>query len=128
MERNHKAYREILAQYEDMTQDLFFDIRRGIITSYDEFEAKYTDLSRRFTDAIEPTGYHEQLNPTVFELIEKAKNSGDSLEEFAQLFLNTLTLVEFSDEQLNALMEPQQPEDDEDPFWSSVLPQKTDDE
>ena len=127
MERNHKAYRKILAQYEDMTQDLFFDIRRGVITSYDEFEAKYTDLSRRFTDAIEPTGYHEQLNPTVFELIEKAKKNGDSLEEFAQLFLNTLTLVEFSDEQLNALMEPQQPEDD-DPFWSSVLPKNPDDE
>lgn len=127
MERNHKAYRKILAQYEDMTQDLFFDIRRGIVTSYDEFEAKYADLSRRFTDAIEPTGYHEQLNPTVFELIEKAKKNGDSLEEFAQLFLNTLTLVEFSDEQLNALMEPQQPEDD-DPFWSSVLPKNPDDE
>ena len=127
MERNHKAYREILAQYEDMTQDLFFDIRRGIVTSYDEFEAKYADLSRRFTDAIEPTGYHEQLNPTIFELIEKAKKSGDSLKEFAQLFLNTLTFVEFSDEQLNALMEPQQPEDD-DPFWSSVLPKDPEDE
>lgn len=127
MERNRKAYREILAQYEDMTQDLFFDIRRGIVTSYDEFEAKYADLSRRFTEAIEPTGYHEQLNPTIFELIKKAKKNGDSLEEFAQLFLNTLTFIEFPDEQLNALMEPQQPED-EDPFWSSVLPKKTDDE
>ena len=39
MERNRKAYSKILAQYEDMTQDLFFDIRRGIVTSYDEFEA-----------------------------------------------------------------------------------------
>ena len=55
MERNHKAYRKILAQYEDMTQDLFLDIRRGVITSFDEFEAKYTDLSRRFSEAIEPT-------------------------------------------------------------------------
>lgn len=127
MERNHKAYRKILAQYEDMTQDLFFDIRRGIVTSYDEFEAKYTDLSRRFTDAIEPTGYHEQLNPTIFELIEKAKRAGDSLEDFSQLFLGTLTLIEFPDEQLNALMEPQQTEDD-DPFWSSVLPKNPDDE
>ena len=127
MERNHKAYRKILAQYEDMTQDLFLDIRRGIITSSDEFEAKYTDLSRRFSEAIEPTGYHEQLNPTIFELIEKAKSTGDSLEEFAQLFLNTLTFVEISDEQLNALMEPQQSEDD-DPFWSSVLPKNPEDE
>lgn len=127
MERNRKAYSKILAQYEDMTQDLFFDIRRGIVTSYDEFEAKYADLSRRFTEAIEPTGYHEQLNPTIFELIKKAKKNGDSLEEFAQLFLNTLTFVEFSDEQLNALMEPQQPEDD-DPFWSSVLPKDPEDE
>lgn len=127
MERNRKAYSKILAQYEDMTQDLFFDIRRGIVTSYDEFEAKYADLSRRFTEAIEPTGYHEQLNPTIFELIKKAKKNGDSLEEFAQLFLNTLTFVEFSDEQLNALMEPQQPEDD-DPFWSSVLPKEPEEE
>lgn len=127
MERNRKAYREILAQYEDMTQDLFFDIRRGIVTSYDEFEAKYADLSRRFTEAIEPTGYHEQLNPTIFELIKKAKKNGDSLEEFAQLFLNTLTFLEFPDEQLNALMEPQQPED-EDPFWSSVLPKEPEEE
>lgn len=126
MERNHKAYRKILAQYEDMTQDLFFDIRRGVITSYDEFEAKYTDLSRRFTDAIEPTGYHEQLNPTIFELIEKAKRAGDSLEDFSQLFLGTLTLLEFPDEPLNALMEPQQTEDD-DPFWSSVLPKDPED-
>mgnify|MGYP007116355358 CR=1 FL=1 len=108
MERNYKAYRKILAQYEDMTQDLFLD------------------LSRRFSDAIEPTGYHEQLNPTIFELIEKAKRKGDSLEEFAQLFLGTLTLIEFPDEQLNALMEPQQPEDD-DPFWSSVLPKDPED-
>lgn len=127
MERNHKAYREILAQYEDMTQDLFFDIRRGIVTSYDEFEAKYADLSRRFTEAIEPTGYHEQLNPTIFELIKKAKKNGDSLEEFAQQFLNILTFLEFPDEQLNALMEPQQPEDD-DPFWSSVLPKEPEEE
>ena len=127
MERNHTAYRKILAQYEDMTQDLFLDIRRGIITSFDEFEAKYTDLSRRFSEAIEPTDYHEQLNPTIFELIEKAKSTGDSLEEFAQLFLNTLTFVEISDEQLNALMEPQQSEDD-DPFWSSVLPKDPEDE
>lgn len=127
MERNRKAYREILAQYEDMTQDLFFDIRRGIVTSYDEFEAKYADLSRRFTEAIEPTGYHEQLNPTIFELIEKAKRAGDSLEDFSQLFLGTLTLLEFPDEQLNALMEPQQPEDD-DPFWSSVLPKEPEEE
>ena len=127
MERNHKAYRKILAQYEDMTQDLFLDIRRGVITSVDEFEAKYTDLSRRFTEAIEPTGYHEQLNPTIFELIEKAKSTGDSLEEFAQLFLNTLTFVEISDEQLNALMEPQ-PSEDDDPFWSSVLPKDPEDE
>lgn len=126
MERNHKAYRNILVQYEDMTQDLFLDIRRGVITSFDEFEAKYTDLSRRFTDAIEPTGYHEQLNPTIFELIEKAKRTGDSLEDFAQLFLGTLTLLEFPDEQLNALMEPQQSEDD-DPFWSSVLPKGPED-
>lgn len=126
MERNHKAYRNILAQYEDMTQDLFLDIRRGVITSFDEFEAKYADLSRRFTEAIEPTGYHEQLNPTIFELIEKAKRTGDSLEDFAQLFLGTLTLLEFPDEQLNALMEPQQSEDD-DPFWSSVLPKGPED-
>lgn len=126
MERNHKAYRNILVQYEDMTQDLFLDIRRGVITSFDEFEAKYTDLSRRFTEAIEPTGYHEQLNPTIFELIEKAKRTGDSLEDFAQLFLGTLTLLEFPDEQLNALMEPQQSEDD-DPFWSSVLPKGPED-
>ena len=127
MERNHKAYRKILAQYEDMTQDLFLDIRRGVITSFDEFEAKYTDLSRRFSEAIEPTGYHEQLNPTIFELIEKAKSTGDSLEEFAQLFLNTLTFVEISDEQLNALMEPLQSED-EDTLWSSVLPKDPNDE
>ena len=127
MERNHKAYRKILAQYKNITQDLFLDIRRGVITSFDEFEAKYTDLSRRFSEAIEPTGYHEQLNPTIFELIEKAKSTGDSLEEFAQLFLNTLTFVEISDEQLNALMEPQQSEDD-DPFWSSVLPKDPEDE
>lgn len=127
MERNHKAYRKILAQYEDMTQDLFLDIRRGVITSFDEFEAKYTDLSRRFSEAIEPTGYHEQLNPTIFELIEKAKRTGDSLEEFAQLFLGALTFIEFPDEQLNALMEPQQSEDD-DPFWSSVLPKDPEDE
>lgn len=126
MERNHKAYRNILVQYEDMTQDLFLDIRRGVITSFDEFEAKYADLSRRFTEAIEPTGYHEQLNPTIFELIEKAKRTGDSLEDFAQLFLGTLTLLEFPDEQLNALMEPQQSEDD-DPFWSSVLPKGPED-
>lgn len=126
MERNHKAYRNILAQYEDMTQDLFLDIRRGVITSFDEFEAKYADLSRRFTEAIEPTGYHEQLNPTIFELIEKAKRTGDSLEDFAQLFLGTLTLLEFPDEQLNALMEPQQSEDDA-PFWSSVLPKGPED-
>ena len=127
MERNRKAYRKILAQYEDMTQELFLDIRRGVTRSFDEFEAKYTDLSRRFSEAIEPTGYHEQLNPTIFELIEKAKSTGDSLEEFAQLFLNTLTFVEISDEQLNALMEPQQSEDD-DPFWSSVLPKDPEDE
>ena len=126
MERNHKAYRKILAQYEDMTQDLFLDIRRGVITSFDEFEAKYTDSSRRFSEAIEPTGYHEQLNPTIFKLIEKAKRTGDSLEDFAQLFLGTLTLLEFPDEQLNALMEPQQSEDD-DPFWSSVLPKDPED-
>ena len=127
MERNHKAYRKILAQYEDMTQDLFLDIRRGVITSFDEFEAKYTDLSRRFSEAIEPTGFHEQRNPTIFELSEKAKRKGDSLEEFAQLFLGTLTFIEFPGEQLNALMEPQQPEDD-DPFWSSVLPKDPKDE
>ena len=58
MERNHKAYRKILAQYEDMTQDLFLDIRRGVITSFDEFEAKYEEYCQEYLDA----GYQEILD------------------------------------------------------------------